>query len=249
VLHVPHGSRQIPDAVRARIVLTDDELAVELDRMTDTGTDLIARRAARQASTTPWIVENSMSRLVVDPERFPDEREQMRAVGMGAVYTKTSHGQLLRHYDREAEKALLDEYFHPYAHAVAQLVGDRLAVTGRAVILDVHSYPSTPLPYERHAEGARPPVCLGTDPLHSPAWLIDAARTAFDPCGEVAVNTPFAGCYVPLRYYGSNTEVAAVMIEIRRDTYLTEPAGQQTPGMQELTAALVRLIDNCQSGK
>lgn len=247
VLHVPHGSRGIPDAVRAGILLSDDELAAELDRMTDTGTDLIARGAARAASTTPWIVENSLSRLVVDPERFPDEREEMRAVGMGAVYTRTSHGRLLRHDGPEAEKALLDKYFHPYAHAVAQLVGERLAVTGRAVILDVHSYPSTPLPYERHADGARPAVCLGTDPLHSPAWLIDAARAAFEPCGEVAMNTPFAGCYVPLRYYGSNPDVAAIMIEIRRDTYLTEPAGQPTAGMPDLIAALARLVDSCQS--
>jgi N-formylglutamate deformylase len=247
VLHVPHGARRVPDAVRAGIVLDDAELAAELDRMTDTHTGLIARQAAQAAASAPWIFENPVSRLVVDPERFPDEREEMRAVGMGAVYTKTSQGTPLRRSDPEAEQALLDEYFTPYALAMAQLVDDRLAATGCAVILDVHSYPGKPLPYELYADGTRPAVCLGTDSFHTPGWLLDAARAAFEPCGDVALDTPFAGCYVPLRHYGSNASVAALMIEIRRDTYLTEPAGPPTPGLDRLAAALARLVDRVDS--
>lgn len=242
VLHVPHGSRHVPAAVRAGIVLDDAELAAELDRMTDTDTGLIARRVAQAAESTPWIFENRASRLVVDPERFPDEREEMRAVGMGAVYTKTSQGAPLRDPDPETERTLLDEYFHPYARAMTDLVEDRLAATGCAVILDVHSYPAKPLPYELHADGARPAVCLGTDAFHTPDRLLDAAREAFEPCGDVALNTPFAGCYVPLRHYGSNASVAALMIEIRRDTYLTEPAGPPTQGLDGVAAALGGLI-------
>ncbi|WP_196814409.1 N-formylglutamate amidohydrolase [Nocardia sp. BMG111209] len=245
VLHVPHGSRHIPAAVRAAIVLTDAELAAELDRMTDTGTDLLAHRAARRAAVTPWIVENTLSRLVIDPERFPDEREEMRAVGMGAVYTRTSRGAPLRHPAAAAEKALLDKYFQPYADTVARVVDERLAATGAAIVLDVHSYPRLPLPYELHADGPRPAVCLGTDATHTPDSLPATARAAFAACGELALNTPFAGCYVPLRHYGSNPAVAALMIEIRRDVYLTEPAGPPTAGLDGLVAALARLIDGC----
>jgi len=250
VLHVPHGSRQVPRAVRAGIVLDNAALAAELDLMTDAETGLIARQAADAAATAPWIFENRVSRLVIDPERFPDEREEMRAVGMGAVYTKTSQGAPLRdastdpHVAHAAEQALLDEYFVPYARAMMQLVDERLAATGRAVILDVHSYPSKPLPYELHADGDRPAICIGTDAFHTPDWLLDAARTAFEPCGDVALNTPFAGCYVPLRHYGSNADVAALMIEIRRDLYLAEPAGPTTQGLGRVTAALARLLDS-----
>src|SRR5947209_15892928 len=142
----------------------------------------------------------------------------MRVVGMGAVYTRTSHGEPLRREDAERERNLLDEYFHPYAQAMTQLVDDRLDATGHAVILDVHSYPSKPLPYELHADGSRPAVCLGTDAFHTPRWLIDAARAAFEPCGEIELNTPFAGCYVPLRHYNAQPAVSAIMIEVRRDT-------------------------------
>ena len=243
MLHVPHGSRSVPDAVRAGIVLDEAGLTAELDRMTDAETGLIARQAAKAAATTPWIFENRLSRLVIDPERFPDEREEMRAVGMGAVYTKTSYGAPLRDADPAIEQALLDEHFVPYANAMTQLVDERLAATGRAVILDLHSYPSKPLPYELHADGVRPAVCLGTDAFHTSFRLLDAAREAFEQCGDVALNTPFAGCYVPLRHYGTNPNVAALMIEIRRDTYLTEPSGPPTPGLERITAALARLID------
>ena len=247
VLHVPHGSRHIPESVREHILLDDAALTLELDRMTDTDTDLLAAVAAQDAGERPWIFENLTSRLVVDPERFPDEREEMRQVGMGAVYTATSHGEQLRADDPAHARLLIAEFFEPYAQALTDVVEERLAATGRAVIIDVHSYPSRALPYELHAADARPAVCLGTDDLHTPGRLLDAARAAFGECGEIALNTPFSGCYVPLRHYRSRREVSALMIEIRRDTYLLEPAGPRTAGFPALTKALTALIDQAGS--
>ncbi|HEU5334237.1 MAG TPA: N-formylglutamate amidohydrolase [Actinocrinis sp.] len=243
VVHVPHGSRAIPEAERARILLDDAALAAELDAMTDGHTDLIAARAAAAATVRPWTFANRLSRLVIDPERFPDEREEMLAVGMGAVYTRTSSGEPLRPADPAHGDALLSRYFHPYAQAMTDLIDGRLAAAGRAVIIDVHSYPSKPLPYELHADGPRPPICLGTDEFHTPPWLLDAARTAFRDCGAVELDTPFAGCYVPLKHYGRTGSVAALMIEIRRDGYMTEPGGAPTAGIDPLVSALTRLID------
>lgn len=172
---------------------------------------------------------NRLSRLVVDPERFPDEREEMLAVGMGAVYTRTTHKDVLRP-DGFDPGPLIERYFHPYASAMTEAVSDRLAATGRCVIVDVHSYPTAPLPYELHADGPRPPVCLGTDPFHTPPALLDAAREAFARCGGTGLDSPFAGTYVPLRYYGERAEVTALMVEIRRDTYMTEPGGPAHEG-------------------
>jgi N-formylglutamate amidohydrolase len=243
VLHVPHGSRSITPVARSRILLDDTALATELDHMTDSHTGLMATRAAAGAATAPWLFVNSLSRLVVDPERFPDEREEMRAVGMGAVYTRTSHGGRLRDEDPEHEKALLDAYFAPYAAAVADCVQARLARTGRAVVIDVHSYPSVPLPYEMHGDGPRPAVCLGTDPFHTPRRLLDAAREAFAPVGTIGLDSPFSGAYVPLRYYRRTPEVTALMVEIRRDTYMAEPGGPPHQGIDILVAALTSLID------
>ncbi|NEB13386.1 N-formylglutamate amidohydrolase [Streptomyces coelicoflavus] len=242
ILHVPHSSRTVPGDVRPGIVLSDTELERELDHMTDSHTAEIAERAAELAGLTPWRFVNRASRLVVDPERFPDEREEMTAVGMGAVYTRTSHREVLRPDGTDPEP-LLERYFRPYARAMTEAVADRLAATGRAVIIDVHSYPTEPLPYELHGEGPRPAVCLGTDAFHTPPGLLAAARTAFAPCGETGLDSPFGGTYVPLDFYGKRAEVGALMVEIRRDTYMTEPGGPAGPGLSRLAESLAALVD------
>ena len=165
ILHVPHGSRVLTAPARTSILLDDAALEVELDRMTDSYTGEVAARAATGARVRPWVFENLLSRLVVDPERFPDEREEMAAVGMGAVYTRTSHGEQLRADDPVLAAQLVTEHYEPYAAGMAELVGARLAATGRAVVLDVHSYPSRPLPYELHGTGPRPGHLPGYRPL------------------------------------------------------------------------------------
>ncbi|MDG9719002.1 N-formylglutamate amidohydrolase [Streptomyces sp. DH24] len=241
VLHVPHSAREIPAGVRAGIVLDDAALARELDHITDAHTAELADAAAARAGLTPWRFVNRLSRLVVDPERFPDEREEMLAAGMGAVYTRTTHRAELRPADTDPEP-LLRRYFRPYARAMTEAVADRLAATGRAVIIDVHSYPTAPLPYELHGEGPRPPVCLGTDAFHTPPALLEAARKAFGRCGEVGLDSPFGGAYVPLEFYGKRPEVAALMVEIRRDTYMAEPGGPAGPGLDRLAGALAELV-------
>lgn len=242
ILHVPHGSRALTAEARRSILLDDEALATELDHMTDAHTGLIAAGAAAAATRSPWVLENPYSRLVVDPERFPDEREEMSAVGMGAVYTRTSHGQRLRHADHERDRALLARHYRPYAAALSDLVDARLAATGRAVIVDLHSYPSRPLPYELHADGPRPAICLGTDPFHTPPELVAAARDAFAGFGDVELDTPFAGCYVPLKHYRRQPAVTGIMVEIRRDTYLDEPGGPPTGGIDQLISALADLL-------
>ncbi|PWE10485.1 N-formylglutamate amidohydrolase [Streptomyces sp. BSE7F] len=242
ILHVPHSAREIPDDARSGIVLDDAALERELDHITDAHTATVAEEAARAAGVTPWRFVNRLSRLVVDPERFPDEREEMLAVGMGAVYTRTTHKDVLRP-DGFDTRPLIERYFDPYASAMTEAVSDRLTATGRCVIVDVHSYPTAPLPYELHADGPRPPVCLGTDPFHTPPALLDAAREAFARCGETGLDSPFAGTYVPLRYYGRRAEVTALMVEIRRDTYMTEPGGPAHEGLARLASALTALVD------
>ncbi|MBN0042974.1 N-formylglutamate amidohydrolase [Streptomyces actuosus] len=242
LLHVPHSARRIPAAVRTGIVLDDAALERELDHITDAHTAEIAARAAGAAGLTPWRFVNRLSRLVVDPERFPDQREEMLAAGMGAVYTRTTHGEALRPGDTDGEP-LLARYFRPYARAMTEAVAERLAATGRAVIIDVHSYPARALPYELHGDGPRPAVCLGTDARHTPPELLAAAREAFAGCGDVGLDSPFAGAYVPLRFHDTDQRVGALMVEIRRDTYMTEPGGPAGPGLDRLAAALGHLVD------
>jgi N-formylglutamate amidohydrolase len=244
LLHVPHAGTEVPSWTRPHLLLDDGALAAELAALTDHHTDVLALEAARRARVRPSALVNQVSRFVVDPERFPDEREEMAAVGMAAVYVRGTRGQAIRADDPVHREALLAAYYRPWASAVQAAVEERLAATGRAVLLDVHSYPARAMPYELHGDGPRPAVCLGTDPGHTPAWLVRAAREAFAPVGRIELDTPFAGTYVPLAHHRIDPRVRSLMLEIRRDTYLNEPAGVLGEGAADVTAALTMLIDS-----
>jgi N-formylglutamate amidohydrolase len=175
ILHVPHSSTRIPEPVRERILLDDDALHAELRAMTDAHTDLLARRISdRVTSRRPWSFVNRLSRLVVDPERFPDKREVMNRVGMGAVYIRTSTGARLRADDATQRAELITALFEPYSQALADLVEARLAATNHAMILDLHSFPKEALPYELYPNEERPVICIGADDRHTPTTLLEA---------------------------------------------------------------------------
>lgn len=89
----------------------------------------------------------------------------------------------------------------------------------------------------------RPSVCLGTNPFHTPAELLARAEKAFAGFGGTGIDSPFAGTYVPLGYYGKDPRVSALVIEVRRDLYMDEPGGPAEPGLgapAEAPAELVR---------
>lgn len=241
VVHVPHAGTWIPDTERSSFLLDDTQLAEELRLMTDHRTDVLARRAHELGAT---VVVNHLSRLVVDPERFPDG-DEMDAVGMGFAYERTAHGERLRDVGEGDAARLRRDWLDPYTLTVADAVRRVVERHGRSVVLDVHSYPEHRLPYELHGDGPRPEVCLGTDPFHTPAWLADGAeRLATEHGHEVARDTPFAGVYIPSWASQRDTRVEGVMLELRRDTYLDERDLQPHAGeerMRRLVEDVVRL--------
>lgn len=240
VVHVPHAATAIPADVRAGLLLDDAQLARELRLLTDHRTDVLSGDVGELGATR---VVNRWSRLVVDPERFPDPtREVMEQRGMGAVYTATADRGRLRADDRAERQRLLDRYYTPYAASFATVVADHLAEHDRCTIVDLHSYPSERLPYEVGGD-ERPQVCIGSDPAHTPRWLQDlVCEVAAAHDLTVAPNTPFSGVYVPLERYGSDERVTAVMLELRRDTYLDERAAQPHAGEERVRAFVHEVV-------
>ena len=242
VVHVPHSSTRIPDDVRAQLLLDDDALAEELRRMTDARTAELASLAAGQVRPRPWLFINGLSRLVVDPERLPDEHEVMSGIGMGAVYTRTSGGMVLRDDDEQVRDSLLSRFFTPYAEAMANLVDERISATGRAVVVDLHSYPVKALPYERDQDARRPAVCVGVDFDHTPAALVQRVSSACSVVGDIVVNEPFSGSYIPIRHFGRESKVTSVMLELRQDMYLREDGSMDLQGAGRVNEALVTIL-------
>jgi N-formylglutamate deformylase len=244
IIHVPHAATWIPSVERDVLLLDDVELEHELKVMTDWYTDRLAQDALVQAGVPAVIFTNRASRLVIDPERFTGDTEMMLEVGMGPVYLSTSDKRPLRAPDPARDLRLHDQWFHPYAVAFTALVDKALAEHGRAVIVDLHSFPSVVLPYELDQSAARPGICIGTDLFHTSPALRQLAFEAFQGIpGEVGENTPFAGTYVPLVHLGSAQEVNSVMIEIRRDLYQQEPGGPVHEGYKMVVGRLAEFLD------
>ncbi|NDA80877.1 MAG: N-formylglutamate amidohydrolase [Actinobacteria bacterium] len=242
ILHVPHSSRVIPEDIRAEILLNDANLEAELDEITDSRTDFLAERAAIGARIKPSIFMNRLSRLVIDPERFPDDREVMNEIGMGAVYLKTSTGRDLRRVNKTRDQLMIDRFFTPYSQALEDLVRSRLRVNGFVTIVDVHSYRMIEHPNGVNKGQRRPPVCLGVDDFHTPDWLCELATESFSQVGEVVINEPYSGTYVPLSLYESENRVSSVMMENREDVL----SPQEIEGTID---ALTALIDGIEAAR
>lgn len=242
LVHVPHAGIEIPEHVRQGLSLSDAALRAELVCMTDWHTDELFSPVLDLGGV---LFTNRLSRLVVDPERFAQEdAEPMEAVGMGAVYTRTSGGGPLRTDLSVAERErLLERYFRPYALAFEEVVAGLLDRFGWCLVVDAHSYPSRPLPYERNPDAPRPEICLGTDAIHSPEALIRALKGACGAWGvTTARDTPFAGTYVPLRFLNRDPRVGSVMLEVRRDLYCDESTGARHAGFSTVMGRVGDLL-------
>jgi N-formylglutamate amidohydrolase len=197
---------------------SDEELRRELLRVTDWFTgELFAVRATVAAT-----VRYPVSRLVVDPERFrDDEHEVMAARGFGVIYALASNGKPLRLAPTPAERAeLLSRFYDPHHAALTAAVELALARHSRALVLDCHSFSSRPLPWELDPSPDRPDICLGTDPFHTPAWLVDAARQRFVSARfSVAIDRPFSGALVSASHIQRDASVPALMVEVNRRLY------------------------------
>jgi len=214
----------------------------EIRLMTDHSTgDLF-----RSNCTNVHAIIASVSRLVVDVERFEDDSQEiMSKIGMGAVYTKTSQQTPLRRALTEDErKFLLNNYYHPHHKALTKKVFKILEKYGRCLILDCHSFPSRPLPYELNQDIIRPDICIGTDPFHTSKNLENSFFHSFSEAGlHVAINTPFSGAMVPLKYYQQDKRVSAIMVEVNRSLYMNEESGQL---LDDLSGTAKRITALCQ---
>ena len=238
ILHAPHGGRTIPAEYLSSFVISSTELEVEKDVMTDHFTDTLVG-----ALTGASAIINGLSRFAVDVERFPDDTEEMNAVGMGVLYTHGSNCQEIRRGSADEKKPLM-KYFQTYSARFTDLVDATLLAHDRAVIIDVHSYPQQKLPYELHGDGYRAPLCVGSDPFHASDELLATVAGSF-PHLEARSNAPFAGAYVPLKHYHRDARVNSVMLDIRRDVYMDEVTLTLKPeGFQSLKESVQRLVNS-----
>ena len=246
VVHVPHAAVEMPDKWREKILLDEESLRRELICMTDWYTDDLFEMdsaqgyAATGGSAKPRYVRAPYSRLVCDMERFRDPaQEGMSAKGMWICYERTSDGRQLKRASRAHVEEVLpvyDQHHMALTKACEEALGMVNDQTeGKMILIDAHSFPSAPLPYEltngmTESVAERPDFCLGTDPVHTPPALAEAAKRFLEARGySVAFNTPFAGVLVPMAYYRKEPRLLALMIEVNRALYIDERTAEKLP--------------------
>jgi N-formylglutamate deformylase len=242
IFNIPHASTAIPPAIRAGIVLSDEQFADEILKISDWFTDDLFRSHVEEGDTA---LVYPVSRLVVDPERFiGDAQEPMVKVGMGVVYTKASGGETLRLQPTAEERGfLLDTYYRPHHERLSHAVDEELKINGKAVILDCHSFPSKPLPYESDQNPGRPDICIGSDDLHTPQRLLKALEAQCRVEGmSFAVDRPFSGSMVPIEHYRTNLNVFSIMIEVNRRLYMNGKTGKKSDSFDYCRQLVGRMV-------
>jgi N-formylglutamate deformylase len=243
IAHVPHASTVLPSYVRDQIVLEDAELEREVARLTDWHVDDLFSWVPQLGGC---MFVNALSRLVFDPERFADDdSEPMASVGQGAVYDRTTDGGPLAVISAAERSLRMRELYEPYHEGLTALVASTVGEFGGAIILDCHSFASTPLPHEMDQSPSRPDICVGTDPFHTPHSLSSGLVTAFEAQGFSAkLDSPFAGTLVPLDFLGRDSRVKSVMVEVRRGLYCDEASGERSDRYGATRAAVEEAVSS-----
>ena len=250
VVHVPHAGTRFP-GVASTAFRPHIDRDFEIRKIADLHMDAIYGRirgtlAAR--GIEPFSVVNPNARLFMDPERFPDDREEMNAVGMGVVYDNGYDLQPLYAAPLpEAERAhRIHAYYDPYTQALIDVTREAIDRFGRVLFVDLHSYATEALPCELHPDEGRPPLCIGLDgSIHDPDPAhIAALEARFDS----AINEPYHGTYVPSPWYRRDPRLRSIMLEVRKDQYMDEATFATTPASAALAERIGEWIAEVVSG-
>lgn len=240
IFHVPHDSTFIPDEVKKQFVIDDLTLNEELVKMTDFWTMVLYANGIPASQ----VVASPVNRLVVDVERFEDDAKEIMAKrGMGVIY-QVRHNllPLRRPLTSHERQELLRRWYRPHHKKLSDAVDASIAKHMRALIVDLHSFPSKPLPYEDDQNPNRPEICIGADCGHTPRDLLEAFVESFGKDFKVAVNRPFKGALVSMKHYGKNSLVTSIMVEVRRDLYMDEASGSIRTDFGEVSQRLQKAL-------
>jgi N-formylglutamate amidohydrolase len=209
ILHIPHASTN----VLKKTFLCDVD--TELERMTDIDTDKLYDYPNATKIIFP------VSRLVCDVERFEkDEDEEMSKYGMGVCYTQNALGEPLRNVEPKERNEIIQNLYRPHHERLTETVKKELNDKNTALLIDCHSFPNYPLPCNISQDTPRPDICIGTDSFHTPEQLVKKTEEFFIDCGyTVAINHPFSGTLIPMKYYQSDRRVKGIMLEVNRSLY------------------------------
>lgn len=239
ILHIPHSSINVP--LKDGYVVDQNTLEKEILKLTDWYTDDLFY------SNEDEMVKAEFSRIFCDPERFPDDSQEIMAqYGMGVLYEKNDDGETIRKVTSGLKEKVLTEFYWKHHEKLTEAVNSQINLFGKALIIDCHSYPNTPLKRDLDKNPNRPDFCIGTDSYHTPVKLIDLSISFFENEGyTLGIDWPYTGSIVPLEHYHKNKNVQTIMLEINRALYLKAPTNEKSERYSEIkrvTAEFIKTI-------
>ena len=241
ILHIPHAGREVPERYHKSFIGGLDTINAETGILGDLWTDKLF--VSKHVKSLPVIFP--YSRVFVDVERFRDDKEETMAKrGMGALYRNGHDLRTIRNAPAlEEHYEILKHYYDPHHEKLTQIVERELEQHSCALIIDCHSFPKERLAYEDPNPRDRPEICIGTDAFHTPNVVSETMLNSFLAKGyTVALNQPFAGALVPLPHYQRSRTLASVMVEVRRDLFLSTENGQPNEHFSRIQADVADAI-------
>lgn len=215
LVHVPHAGILTPKPVDPSRLNDPAAFRCTMWGVRDLYADTLGFDLADCLDAT--LMVNHVSRVWCDPERYPDDREEMNRTGMGVIYTHGMDGRPLYKPGCEPDEAERAERlalaYTPWHRMLADQcmrIADR---HGRCLLVDMHSYPRCPHAGELHADEPRPLVDVGHNGDAAAARLAAHVTRALNRKGiGTAVNACYKGAMsVP------DPRVVSLMLEVRRD--------------------------------
>jgi len=212
IFNIPHSGTLIPDYTGYNMELIDTEIKL----VTDFNTDEIFYVDGVDRVVTPF------SRIFCDVERMTDSEEIMFKSGAGFYYTHTDDGQILRDDIPGVKRRIWNEYYIKFQKYFTELVNEKLEENGIANIVDCHSFPDTPFNRDIAQGKSQPDICIGTDTVHTPDYLLHAVTNSCDKYGlTYDINSPYEGTFVPIDHF-DDASVNSIMIEVNRKLYMDD---------------------------
>ena len=238
ILHIPHSSTTIPSL--EGYINDKTKIENEIIKLTDWYTDELFQSDYDEMIVTPF------SRLFCDVERFQnDEDEIMSKVGMGALYERFDDDEVLRTVTPLYRENIIWDYYREHHIRLAQVVSTQLDLYGSALIIDCHSFPSTPLLKAIKQSNNPPDFNIGTDPFHTPTELTEIAINYFNNLGySCGLDWPYSGTIVPMKYYKKNKNVYSIMLEVNRKLYLNEPTNEKSVEFEKIKKVIEGFLIN-----
>ncbi|MEM7214446.1 MAG: N-formylglutamate amidohydrolase [Pseudomonadota bacterium] len=253
VANSPHSGRFYPENFLSNSRLNHLSIRKSEDFMVDEiaknsvdhGIPLLSAvypRAYLDVNREPYELDPSMF-----SERLPDHvntRSIRVSSGLGTVPRIVSEGEEIYSYKLPTNEAFnrISNVYRPYHSALQNLLARTHVKFGLAVLLDIHSMPSSNAAPNGDRRGD---IVLGDrfgsscDPR-----ILHHAKSVFKSMGyQVEINRPYAGGFITEHYGRPLKGLHALQIEINRALYMDEIRIRQSRHFEELVENFDRFFE------